>query len=811
MNYKNFLLLALSISAFSVLPVFGQGQPPVAAPARRPVTLPVDEEPRAPVAAPSGIAAAASQQGQLQSFAFEGAPLEVVMEEYCRWTDKLYLKVDNVKATITLKADKLTTEESIKVVEAILAMNNIALVPWGDRYVKVLQATAADLTGYGIPLDIDPNSELDNANAFITKIVQLQNVEIPEVQAAVQHVMHAYGKILGLQRSNSLMITDTEANIKRALEIIEFIDQATAGIDSRIYQIEHAEAQEIASKLKEIIEAAKGEDPTPTSNPYARVPAGVIRAGTRGTTTAAAAPTQASIGQTESGATTIIHGEVKVLADERTNLIIIFSQEENFEFFDKIIKVLDIEVEPATTFEVINLEYADAVDLSGTLNDLIGAATGGRSSSSTSRTGTSRTGSTASRTTGSTTGSRVTPNQAPGAPANAASINNLNRLSEDTKILADERSNSILLMGRKSDIMAIKEVIKTLDVMLEQVVIEAAIFEIGLTETLRYGMDWLYQATDGNKVGAWDGQSLIGSTNGLGTVASGALTYYQNVSGINTEVAINLAATDNDAKLLSTPVIMTTDNTEAILSIGEQRPVVTSTSSYANSSGTQSSTYEYKDIGIQLTVTPRINPQRFVVMEVNQTADTIGGYVTIDDNEVPVILNREFEAAIAVPDGGTVALGGLVQTEKSESITKIPLLGDIPFIGRYLFSSVSDTEVQRELVVLLTPYVMTDLHQLSSETERLYKGTNLRQDSWNGSWSESQLRYIPDPPSEEDDDEPRYTPSPAYTAPAATAPRQSSPNKESELETQLNQINYTPTESDEMLRMLDELNTQPAG
>lgn len=743
MKYMNRLSFSLCACALYAISVNGQGAPPTAPVATRSVSIPSPEIKPSPKLA-----------GQLQTFAFEGAPLEVVMEEYCRWTDKIYLKTDAVTANITLKADKLTTEESIKVVEAILAMNNIALVPMGEKYVKVVPANSADLVGQGVPIQMDPDAELQSSDKFVTRIIQLQNVEIGEVQAAIQHMIHSYGKIMGLQRSNSLMITDTEANIKRVIEIVDFIDQATARIEPQIYMIKHAEAQEIASKLNEIIAAAQGDEKpvsTPGGNPNVRTPPGVIRARQA---QANKAPTQATIEQTEGGSTTIIHGTVKVLADERTNIIIVFSQAENFAFFDQIIKVLDVEVEPAINFEVINLEYADAGELSGTLNELVGAATGNSSSSrstssssrsASSRSGTSsRSGNTSSNTGRPSTGGSVslTPNA---TPATANAIDNLSRLSENTKILADERSNSVLLMGEKSDIAAIKAVIKQLDIMLEQVVIEAAIFEIGLTDTLRHGIDWLYQSQNAQKVGAWDGQSLIGGTNGIGSVAAGALTYYQNVTGLNTELAINLAASDNDARLLATPVIMTTDNTEATLSIGEQRPVVTSTDSFANSTGTQRSNYEYKDIGIQLTVTPRINPQRFVVMELNQKADQLGGSVSIDGNDVPIILNREFGASIAVPDGGTVALGGLVTTEKTDDVTKIPILGDIPLLGRYLFSSVRKSEVQRELIVLMTPYVMTNQMEMLNQTERLYKGTNLKQEDWKGNWSQSPLRNIPDP------------------------------------------------------------------
>ncbi len=801
MKYKHPFLSALAIPSLLVLRAGAQGAPPSAPPARP--DAPGSVQPEAPdttkvtrtVAIPPARQATArsAKDDQLVTFAFEQADLDLVMEQYCNWTDKIYLKTDAVKASITLRSDKkIPTSEAIKVVEAILAMNNIALVPMGDDYIKVVQATAADLTGQGLTINMDPEQEFGSTAKFVTTVIHLNHVTIPEVQAALQHVLNAYGKILTLERSNSIMITDTEDNIRRARELMEFIDQASALIEPRIYEIKYADATEIAAKLNEIVTAAQSDQQTaaktPVGNPYARTLPGVIRAGARPPGTPAA-PTSATVSSTEGSKTAIIQGTVKIMADERTNIIIIFSLEDNFAFFDKIIKVLDVEVEPATTFEVINLEYADAQDLAGTLNDLIGGASSSRSSSgsssqssrsgttpsssrsSSSRSSSPRSSTSSSRPTSSRGGSSgsamVTPNASPeGEPA---SIDNLNRLSEDTKILADERSNSILLMGSKSDIAAIKEVIKSLDVMLEQVVIEAAIFEIGLGDDLRHGIDWLYKSlnADGSpkRVGAWDGSSLV--TNSVNSLVSGAFNYYQGLSGLDAEILINLSKTDKDARLIQTPVIMTTDNTEATLSIGEQRPVVTSTDSFSSSGGSLRSNYEYKDIGIQLTVTPRINPQRFVVMEISQKADQIGTLVEIDGNEVPTILNREFEASIAVPDGGTVVLGGLMSTELSDTVSKIPILGDIPFIGRYLFSSVTKTEEQRELIVLMTPHVMTDMAEMTSETERLYKGTSLKQADWGTkNWSTSPLRFIPDPVDTADEIPEKPEKKPQASAPA---------------------------------------------
>jgi len=693
------------------------------------------------------------QAQRLQSFKFEGADLDTVMTMYCEWTGKIYLKNDSVAASISLKADRLTIPECIDVVESILAMNNIAIVPYGEKFIKVVQANSADLTGQGGKVGIDPDTEYSGSDRLVTQIIPLKNVQIPEVQTAIQHLMHSYGKIQTLEGSNSLLITDSESNILRIRELVDFIDQASARIEPRIYEIVHAEANDIATKLNEIITMAQGDQKGSSSSRVssAQTMPRVIRARTSQPQTESA-PTRAAISSTQEGSRMIIQGTVKVMADERTNLIMIFSQAENFEFFDNIIKVLDVEVEPAITFEVINLEYADAVELSGTLNDLVGAAQGNRtsssgssssSSSSRSRTSSSSSSRSATSRNNTTPSAMVTPNADPvGESSEAASIENLSKLSENTKILADERSNSILLMGRKSDIAAIKNVIASLDIMLEQVMIEAAIFEVTLGDDLRHGIDWLYRDAGQDKVGAWDGNKLLNSTNGIGTVAAGALTYYQNLRGINTEIAINLAASDSNVRLLATPVVMTTDNTEARLSVGEQRPVVTSTDSFAQGNGTLRSSYDYKDIGIQLTVTPRINPQRVVVMEILQKADQVGDEIQIDGNDVPVILSREFEAQISVPNRGTIALGGLINSETRDSVTKIPILGDIPLIGRYLFSSVSKENRQTELVVLMTPTVLVNNDEAIQETTRRYDTIDMQPEDWPGKgWSSSSLQY----------------------------------------------------------------------
>ena len=734
---------------------------------------------------------------KLQSFKFEGADLDTVMGMYSEWTGKIYLKNDAVKATITLKADRLTIPECIEVVDAILAMNNIVLVPMGDKFLKVVQANAPDLGGQGLSVSLNAEQVHASTDKLVTQLVPLNNVSIPDVQTAVQHLMHAFGKIQTLERSNSMLITDTASNIKRIRELIDFMDQATARIEPRIYQIQYADAAEISSRLNEIIIMAQSDQATTARASSVRTPPGVLRA--RTTTTARTTPTQATISKTESSQTEIIQGVVKVMADDRTNILIIFSLEENFEFFDKIIKVLDVEVDPAITFEVVNLEYADAEELSGTLNELVGAAQSARSSTSGS----------SSTSTRSAAGMRATPSQSastqrvtPNATAGNA-LQSLSKLSEDTKILADKRSNSIVLMGGTTDIAAIKQVISSLDVMLEQVIIEAAIFEVTLDDTLNHGISWLHNR-ENTRVGAWDGANL-GGTNAFGIMAN-ALTYYRSFPDLNVTAAVNLSKEDDNVRLLQNPIIMTTDNTEASIKIGEQKPVVTSTDSSLNSTQLRSS-YEYKDIGIQLTVTPRINPQGYVVMEVSQKADQLGPDVTIDNNNVPTVFNREFEATIAVPNKSTVVLGGMVRNKMTDNVDKIPILGDIPLIGRYLFSNVTKKNEARELIVLLTPSVLSSIEESENEAGRLYRSTDIVPEDWPINWSASKLQHIPEDSEPMDES---YESSSAQQA-VETAPLPASEPTNNEVESTSSAVSTSslpePSDQDkaELIQLLDSI------
>ena len=686
----------------------------------------------------TGVFPVQAQDENLISLSFEDAPLEQAVELYREWTGRTVIKQADLSAKITLKGRQLTKDEAKQAIETVLAMQGVALIPMGDKFLKVVPIANARQEGMEIK-PFDPEKKYTEADQLITQVIPLRYVVFADVQPLMQHLVHGYGKIIEMTRINSVLITDTSANIARIVELVNMIDQPAEKITPRIYQLKYAEAATVSGKLKELVEAAKTKkgEQTVVAGGAPTIP-GVIRAPRAEAGVEAAAPEQR---------TEMIVGEVKLVADDRTNILIIFSKAANFDFFDNIIKVLDVPVDPAVIVEVIKLEFAKAKDISGILNEFVGAAkVTEKTKAPGGGTGNAEGNKTVDEViqrTIETTGRTISPE----------AKNAIGRLSSDTKILSDERSNALLLMGRRSDIEALKQVIAGLDVMLEQVMIEAVILSINLNDDLTTGIKWVYDTQKGlgtnglvapiQQAAGWNGGSLGDSNTAVGALGSG-LSYYGIFPSINMTALISATKSDGNARILSTPVVMTTDNTEAKITVSKEYPVISSsinsgTANYNNTGYSARSTYEYRNIGITLTVKPNINPKGFVVMEITQTADDPAGSVTIDGNAVPIVSKREIKATVAVQDRSTVVLGGLVQKTNEKSASKIPILGDIPLLG-WLFSTHNNSDKRTELVVLLTPYVLTNPEQAQREAKRIYDASDSKKTLWPRGWSESPLR-----------------------------------------------------------------------
>jgi general secretion pathway protein D len=289
------------------------------------------------------------------------------------------------------------------------------------------------------------------------------------------------------------------------------------------------------------------------------------------------------------------------------------------------------------------------------------------------------------------------------------------------KIIADQRANSLLVFATRQDMEAIKNVVSKLDVLLSQVLIEAIIMDVDLTSGWNLGIS----AAQNPKTfspsipivgggGVNNGPSILSlSTNlssffsagtNLASTLPGGLSYFANI-GPSWDVALQAAENDGNTTIIQRPRIQTSQAKQAQFFVGETAPYVTST--YNGGAGIgQSSSYSQLSVGVELDVTPFINPDGLVVMDINQEIDDFNGFTTIEGvGNVPNTDKRTINSEVAVKDRDTIILGGFVKTDKSTSRAGVPILMDIPWIGS-LFTQRTDSKERHELVVLMRPTVL---------------------------------------------------------------------------------------------------------
>jgi len=427
-----------------------------------------------------------------------------------------------------------------------------------------------------------------------------------------------------------------------------------------------------------------------------------------------------------------------VLPIDGNQMLVLRDYTENVKRMLELIKKIDVAVPSEFVSEVIPIKYAKAADIAGALNSLSsggGGATMG---------GTGTTGSRSSRTSGmnrsgtggiggypgqaapgmgmQSTATGTTPAGAAGNSFSSRLQNIISRASQSgeiqvlgqTKIISDERTNSLLIYAGKDDMKTIKEIVAKLDVVLAQVLIEAAIISVTLTDSRDLGVSYLEQQPHGGNyfkgLGAINNGNTLSqsplvsaATNAASSLPSG-FSYLASF-GQDLDVSLTAAAANSRAKILQRPRIQTSHNEPASLFVGESRPYPTS-SYYGGGGYGGYSSIQQLQIGVTIEVTPLINPDGLVVMDIHTKIDSFEGNVTIQNvGDVPITSSKEAQAKISVRDHDTIILGGLIETDKNNNASGVPLLMDIPILGN-LFRSSHKDETRSELIVLIRPTVL---------------------------------------------------------------------------------------------------------
>jgi general secretion pathway protein D len=720
---------------------------------------------------------------------FSNMPVDLVLEDYSRVTGRTLLQHPQVpKVQITLKSQGvLDPDEYLQAIETVLGMNGIGLVPVGDSFLKIVPIASIRQEGQPIVSTTPTNLLNGHTGEMVSQMITVNYVDLAEARKVIDHLKHPFAQVQNFDRNNCMLVTDTADNVNRILQVLKVVDQpAQIQEEPHIIQVRHTKASEIKRKLEEIIaeqqKAMEGTKPStvprmsPTGAPSVAPPAaavpGVIRARPPVVATPPATETAAvleAMAEVERG---IIQGPVRMVADDRTNILILITRPVNMKFFDRIVSVLDVETAPEVEVRVFRLEFAAAKDIAGMLNELIGVASKqDAAASKPAQAGAPPDGGDSRSTALREIEQRIA--AAAATQPTAAGKSKIGELSkENIKILSDERTNSLLIMASRRDLATLDEIIRSMDMMLSQVLIEAVIVDVKLSDEMQSGVDWIQRSliayekgADGtrNAKMAFQGRFGGGQTTPLdatGKIAfptGGGLSYYFTFFGLNIDTVLQMVSKDSRSRVVSTPVILTTDNKEAKITSTDQIYVYSGQKydQYQN----PYADYTTKDVGLTLTVKPHINENKFVMMDISQTMSE-PGLTGAPQSGAKVSSQRTVNASIAVRDRQTIVLGGQVREERGRSRTKVPLLGDIPLLGK-LFSYTSGSQGRLETVVFVTPYVLDDMDSIRAETLRRSRALTLKGSVTRGWSSDEPL---------DGDEEAKVVPTPSVQTNAAAVP-----------------------------------------
>jgi general secretion pathway protein D len=652
----------------------------------------------------TGIEYAPKNAGDKVSFSLEDADLPELVRVIGELTGKRFIfggKVHNIKATV-FSPQKVTVAEAYQAFLSILEANGLTVVPHG-RFYKIIDSPDAKTdspvyaAGQGGP----------GEDRYITRMHRLRNVNAEEVANVLGHFKSKDGDIVVYGPGNLLIITDTGTNIQRMMHILEDVDIAGVGDQIWIEPIHYGMASDIAQRLDEVFDIKGGSS-----------------GGDKG----------GKGGEKGGGAASSLGSDVhvtKILADDRSNSLVIIATERAYLRILEFVKRLDVPTKVGEgEIHVVMLQHADAIELGKTLNDII--------------TGAQAAGTGAGAKTGA------------GAPGNAP----LEIFESKIKVSSDKATNSIVVTSSLRDFANIRTVIDKLDMPRRQVFIEAVIMDLTINRQNQLGMAFNGGAAPNTTLGSTQGQTLLyGGLNpfrsillpsptdqtlnafALGIRGPG-LPGSENLLGTGFSipafgVLINALASTNDADILSTPHILATDNIPAEINVGQNIPLQTNFGGFGGIPGVGGAgaagaagalgglgalggfggAAPRQDIGTKVKITPHLNDSDEVRLEVAEEISDITGQQPIGSLGVVPFAKRTATTQMVVRDQQTAIIGGLTRSRVARTDTKIPLLGDIPVLGA-LFRSRSSTIEKSNLILVLTPYIIREQNDLRNVFER---------------------------------------------------------------------------------------------
>ena len=618
-------------------------------------------------AGPFCFAQNANGNGKAERFVsidFNDVDINVFIKFISELTETNFIVDRRVKGKVTIiSPSKISVKEAYQVFESVLEVHGFTTVESGE-VTKIVPAPDARTKSIQT-LIRQEHAPVSPDDKVVTQIIPLRYAEPNDIKRLFAPLISKSSVILAYEPTNMLIVTDVYSNIQRLLHILKTIDVVGIGQEISVIRLLNGDATKMVRVLSSIFQAqrsAKKGAPAPITDP------------------------------------------VKFVADERTNSIVLLASEVDTMNIKRLIRQLDLELPPGKEkIHVYYLEHATAEELAQTLQSL---ATG--------------------RTAKPAEGKAESP-----------------VVSDNVKITADKPTNSLIIMAEKDEYTVVESIIKQLDIPRSMVYIEALIMEVDVRKGFSLGTEWIGggKAEYGSDKDAWIGTgwsgggdtpySIISGVAGAaaqggavllpGGFSLGLFGEFIEIGGVkfpNLSAVVEMARTDRFTHILSTPQLLTTDNEEASISVGRNIPYQTKTGTTATSE--TYNTYEYRDVGIALKVTPQISKDRLIRLTIEAENSAVDQASSTTTDERPTTLKRTINTTVIVNDGHTIVLGGLIEDQFSDSTNKIPCLGDIPGLG-WAFKSMSRGRDKTNLYIFLTPHVVqnpteaTELYEIKKE------------------------------------------------------------------------------------------------
>jgi general secretion pathway protein D len=575
---------------------------------------------------------------------FDQVDIPIFIKFISELTGKNFVIEKGVRGKVTIiSPNKITVDEAYKVFESVLEVHGFTTIPSGN-IIKIVPAASARTKN--VETRLRRGAALDSEDKVVTQLIPLRYAEPDELKKLFAPFISKSSVMVSYPPTRTLIVTDVQSNIKRLLSIARAIDVEGVGEEISVIPLEYASASPLAKSLNSVFERRAVKQ------------------------------------KRTAGPQTV----TKIVADERTNSLVVVSSEDDAAKIRKLVKLLDKEAPRGQgDIHVFYLQHANAEELTKVLTAI---------------------------------------------PSKKKSEKNKGKapiLSKDARIVADQATNSLVIMADPDDYLVLEEVIQKLDIPRMMVFIEALFMEVNVEKDFNLGVEWRGIKSfsyDGKDAGVFAGSSPSTFTT-LGGLTKGALPKGFSMGVISEAIKIagvefpNLAAVvnayqqDRDVHILSTPQILTTDNEEAEIMVGKNVPY--QVRQETSDARLNYSSYEYKDVGVTLKITPQISQERFVRLKIFEEVTRLVDDSVLNTTGRPETWKRMAQTTVIVKDASTVVIGGLIGDETTSTDYKVPCLGDLPLLG-WFFKGTSKNRQKTNLFIFLTPRII----QNPSEARKIY-------------------------------------------------------------------------------------------